>query len=79
MSGFNEMCVLKTTVPVLFVIFTLSAAVRSKLGLSIAQGPFPSISVALGQSAQVREEEPARKGSCACSVPVAGTVFLFSQ
>lgn len=47
-------CVLKTTVLVLFVIFTLSAAVRRKLGLSIAQGLFPSSSLALGQSAQVR-------------------------
>lgn len=42
MSGFNnEMCVLKAAVPVLFVIFTLSAAVRRKLGFSVAQGPFP--------------------------------------
>lgn len=42
MNGFNnEMCVLKTTVPVLFVLFTLSTAVRRKLGLSIAQGPIP--------------------------------------
>lgn len=46
------------TVPALFVI--LSAAVRRELGLSIAQGPFPSSSLAAGledhpgQSAQVR-------------------------
>lgn len=63
MSGFNEMCVLKTTVPVLFVIFTLSAAVRSKLGLSIAQGPFPSISLALGQSAQVEKRSLLERGA----------------
>lgn len=41
MGGCNEMCVLIATAPALFAIFTFSAAVRKKLGPSIAQGPLP--------------------------------------